>query len=84
MFRWFEAIRFTDIVLTVAEPLRIAPCVLAGAWLGQPLQCEPQRRKWRAGVPTSAGKASRERRNAARRSAARSAPASEGVEGAAT
>lgn len=65
----FEAILLTDIVLTVAEPLRIAPWVLAGAWLGQLLACERQRRKWRAWVNSPAGAAAKERRNQRRRDA---------------
>lgn len=43
----FEAILLIDIVLTVAEPLAIAPWVLAGAWLGQYQAAEKTRRKFR-------------------------------------
>lgn len=43
----FEAILLADIVLTVQEPLAIAPWVLAGAWLGQFKAAEKERRKFR-------------------------------------
>lgn len=43
----FEAILLVDIVLTVQEPLAIAPWVLAGAWLGQYKAAEKERRKFR-------------------------------------
>lgn len=39
----FEVILLVDIVLTVADPLAIAPWVLVGGWLGQYLACERQR-----------------------------------------
>jgi hypothetical protein len=42
----FEIILLVDIVLTVANPLAIAPWVLVGGWLGQYIACERQRRKF--------------------------------------
>jgi hypothetical protein len=42
----FEIILLVDIVLTVANPLAIAPWVLVGGWLGQFLACERQRRRF--------------------------------------
>jgi hypothetical protein len=42
----FEVILLVDIVLTIADPIRILPWVLAGGWLGQFLACEKQRRKF--------------------------------------
>lgn len=46
----FEVILLIDIVLTVADPLAIAPWVLVGGWLGQFLACEKQRRKFQSRV----------------------------------
>jgi hypothetical protein len=46
----FEIILLVDIVLTVADPLAIAPWVLVGGWLGQYLACEKQRRKFQSRV----------------------------------
>lgn len=46
----FEVILLVDIVLTVADPLAIAPWVLVGGWLGQYLACEKQRRKFQRRV----------------------------------
>lgn len=52
----FEIILLVDIVLTVADPLAIAPWVLAGGWLGQFLACERQRKKFQSRSGAAGGR----------------------------